>query len=244
MGDSGRRYTEKEFALILRKAAELQERPGEPGAMEGGMTLGEISTIAREVGLDPAVVARVASEMDQPPSTGLAHVLGGSARQRMEASVPGVLGAGSYPRVASALREATTIHGEVRESLGSLEWKASDDVTSLSVTVTPGSGGTRIVVIADRRGAQAVTWLVPPLLALLATGITGAVIEPSTVSGGVALGVGLLGAGLITARTIWAVSTRRFAGRMARLLERVRGEVAAASRPEEGDDQQERGLVP
>ncbi len=244
MGDSGRRYTEQEFALILRKAAELQERPGEPVAREGGLTLGEISAIAREVGLDPALVARVASEIDRPRSTGLARALGGSARHRMEASVPGVLGTGSYPRVAAALREDTDIHGDVRESLGSLEWKAMDGVTALNVTVTPGSEGTRIVVIADRSGAQAVTWLVPSILSLFATGITGAVIEPSTVLGGVALGVGLVSGGLITARTIWAVSTRRFEARMARLLERVRGEVASASRPEELDDTQERGLVP
>jgi hypothetical protein len=154
----------------------------------------------------------------------------------MEASVPGVLGTGSYPRVAAALREATSIHGDVRESLGSLEWKAMDDATSLNVTVTPGFEGTHIVVIADRRSAQAVTWLVPPLLSLLATGITGAVIEPSTVLGGVALGVGMFSGGLIIARTIWAASTRRFEARMARLLERVRGEVASASQPEEGDD--------
>ena len=63
-GDA-RRYSEEEFAEILRRASEMQARQAARGSAEGdgapgsaldrprGMALEEIQSIAREVGIDP-----------------------------------------------------------------------------------------------------------------------------------------------------------------------------------------------
>ncbi len=60
-----RRYSENEFALILRKAFELQER--QPGAgltdPADGLTLEDIKAVAGEVGLDPALVDRAVADL-------------------------------------------------------------------------------------------------------------------------------------------------------------------------------------
>jgi hypothetical protein len=232
MGDGGRRYTEKEFALILRKAAELQDRPGVTAPGEGGLTLAEISAIAREVGLDPHLVARAAGELDAGRPTGLTRILGGRASHRLETSVEGTLPADSYPRIVAAIRAAADRHGEARETLGSLEWHASDGTTRLFVTVTPDPEQTRVVVTADRSGAQAVTWLVPTMASLLAVGITGSIVEPSTVLGGLGLGAGILSAGLLTARTLWASATRRLQARMEGMVERISREVGSRGESE------------
>lgn len=221
MGDAGRRYTEEEFALILRRTADLQDRPGVTPPEEGGLTLAEISAIAPEVGLDPALVARAAGDLDMRRPSGLTRFLGGEARHRVEASVPFALSPEAYSRVVEAIRRATGRHGEAREAVGSLEWRASDGVTHLHVSVTPERGATRVVLSADRSSGQAVTWLLSILTSLFAVGITGAIIEPSTVAGGLGLAAGIVGAGVVTARTLWATATRRFRERMDDTLERL-----------------------
>ena len=49
------KYSEEEFALILRKAAELQASP-KAVQRTGGMSLEEMKSIAQEAGIDPALV--------------------------------------------------------------------------------------------------------------------------------------------------------------------------------------------
>lgn len=229
MDQPGRRYTEKEFALILRRASELQARPTALPSGEQGLSLPEIAAVAREVGIDPALVERAALELGQPSTRGLARVLGGEARSRIEATVPGTLAEGDYQRVADAVRRATGLHGEARQELGSLEWSHRSDVSHLFVTVTPGEDTTAVVVSADRSSAQAMTWLFSGLVSLIAAGITGAVLEPSTVAGGAGIVAGMLGVGAVTARTIWSSATRRFEARMEAVLAAVRREIAGAS---------------
>jgi hypothetical protein len=230
MGDGARRYTEREFALILRKAAELQDRPGDVTATrERGLTLHEISSIAREVGLDPALVSRAAAELDTARPGHLAWALGGSAHHRLEASVGRPLPPDAYPQAIAAIRAATGQLGEARDALGSLEWKASDGTTQLWVTLIPGPDATCVVVGADRSSGQAVTWLLSTLGSLIAVGITGAIVEPSTVAGGLGLAAGILGAGLLTARTVWSAATRRFQAHMAGILERISSDLRSGN---------------
>jgi hypothetical protein len=59
------------------------------------------------------------------------------------------------------------------------------------------------------------------MASLVAVGITGSIVEPSTVAGGLGLGAGILGVGTLTARTLWATATRRFRERMHDTLERL-----------------------
>ena len=61
--EGGRRYSDEEFALILRRASEISEvgdaRPG------GGLSLSEIQQIAGEAGIDPTAVARAAAGLPE-----------------------------------------------------------------------------------------------------------------------------------------------------------------------------------
>ena len=60
-----RRYSEEEFALILRKASEIQESPKGGGRKGGGpgLTIEEIRSIASEAGIDPHAVSRAAARL-------------------------------------------------------------------------------------------------------------------------------------------------------------------------------------
>lgn len=79
-----RTYSE-EFAVILRRAVELQERPtGQVPVRSEGFSLREIQAIAREVGLDPDAVARAAATLTPEGRSGLARVLGGATSHELE----------------------------------------------------------------------------------------------------------------------------------------------------------------
>ena len=58
--DDRRIYSDEEFALILRKAAELANRSEGPDAATAGLTLTEIKSAALQVGIDPTLVERAA----------------------------------------------------------------------------------------------------------------------------------------------------------------------------------------
>ena len=58
MADDQRVYSDEEFALILRKAAELASRGESPAASQAGLTLTEMKSAAAQASLDPALVER------------------------------------------------------------------------------------------------------------------------------------------------------------------------------------------
>src|SRR4051812_34494313 len=56
MVDDQRVYSDEEFALILRKAAELVSHTETPATSSGGLTLAEMKAAAAQAGFDPVLV--------------------------------------------------------------------------------------------------------------------------------------------------------------------------------------------
>jgi len=59
---SDRRYSDEEFALVVRKASELQQ-PGKEGT--GGLTLADMKSVGQDVGIDAELIERAASLVPQ-----------------------------------------------------------------------------------------------------------------------------------------------------------------------------------
>ena len=60
--DATRRFTDQEVALVLRKAAEIDEAEGsEPK----GLSIADLRQIAREVGLSPGAIDRAVAALDK-----------------------------------------------------------------------------------------------------------------------------------------------------------------------------------
>jgi len=59
-----RRYSDREMALILKRAATLQEQGPDAVAQEQSHTLTELERVAIEVGIDPRYVAEAAAAVD------------------------------------------------------------------------------------------------------------------------------------------------------------------------------------
>jgi len=238
MSDTDRKYTEEEFALILRKAAEIQDGPG--GADVGaGISLDEIRTIAREVGIEVAAVDRAAALLPRAASRGaLARIMGGPTSYRLESEVRGAVGEADLPRILDAVRRAADHHGRVEYGPGGFEWSTVGEVSRIHVTTLPAENGTHIRVTADRNGASVVTFFFNLLGWMVAAGITGAVVDPDSAAVGAAiLSGGVLG-GLVQGRVVWAWTTKTIRGKLQRIMTAVTG-AAEGLLPSEQDPEAE-----
>jgi hypothetical protein len=221
-GKRERRYSEKEFALILRKAFELGEPSSASGAIEG-LSIEEIKAIAREVGLDPSLIERAAAALPAAGRGRMARLFGGPDSYQLRDSAPGEISEADFGQIVDAIREVMGHQGEATVTMGSLEWRTVAQVTQIYVTVSPRDGETATRVFADRGGAALLTFFLPTVLWGIAFGISGAILEPSTAPAVLSLLGAAAGGALLTGRTIWKRATTRLEARLAALMRTVAG---------------------
>jgi hypothetical protein len=232
-----RRYSDEEFALILRKASEIQASSGSQTgpASTGGLTLDEIRSIAAEAGIDPEAVTRAASvlgalEGDERSGFAVA-IFGGPSKYHLDCEIPGQIPPEEMGRILEQIRRAAEHQGEASEILGGVEWKTVGELSAINVNITPRGDSTSIQVVGDRGPASGITFIFPMAGAAILVGALGAGLEPTSATGIISLVTGTLGAGFLTARTIWAASSRKFRRRLARLMEAVSGSVESVALP-------------
>lgn len=236
-GDAeGRRFSDEEFALILRKAAELQHRrprADQPGA---GFSLAEIEEIAAEAGIDPGRVREAASLVSArtAPAESWARVLGGPLSFRLESEVGGEVAEEDLGKLVDTIRRVADAQGKAERVLDSLEWSDEDDLGPVHVNVTPRDGRTTIQVLASRGQEAGLAWFV---------GGFGGLVTGLVTAGALDLGPGLValttvlsttGVGLAGARSFWHYQSRRWQEKTARLLERLTERARELTEPEEG----------
>ena len=232
-----RRYSEEEFALILRKASEIQEVPGDgPGSSSGeGITLSEIQSIAREAGIDPHAISRAAALLgatEWEEKTGLAAgIFGAPGTYNLNFEVPGQLPPEEFGRLLELIRSHLEHQGEASEVMGGVEWKTVGELSAVNVNISPRGGSTSIQIVGDRNAAGAVTFTFPMAASAILVGALGAAFEPTTAAGIVGLVGGLLGGGFLFARTMWITGGRKFHRRLTNLMSQLSGAVEQAALP-------------
>ncbi len=218
MSEEDRRYSDGEFALILRRAFELEERRAGAGPGDG-LTLQEIRAVAAEMGLDPASVERAAALLPAAGAGMAVRLFGGPSLYQMEYTATGEMPRDELPRVVDAIRRVTGHQGRVSEVLGSLEWETLAEVSQIHVTVSPRDGRTAVRILANRGGAGVLLYFVSGVVGLISFGIIGAITEPTTVVGIGSLVGGCLGGAFVTARTIFKSTTKRFRSKLRDLMD-------------------------
>lgn len=89
MSDDKRVYNDEEFALILRKAAELENRAKLAAPSSAGLTLTEMKAAAAQVGFDPALVERAARLLaDRVNASPTERLIGGPFRHEYKVRLP------------------------------------------------------------------------------------------------------------------------------------------------------------
>ena len=204
-------YTDEELALILNRAAELQDGGARPGG--GRFTLAEIQEIAAGAGIAASHVATVAASVRENRERDTRSLLGAPSRFRSEETIDGEVSDDVVGELMDVARRDLGLQGRVNEALGMVEWTARDDFGATHVTVTRRGGRTTIGVLSDRSDSAAVTvvaGVTGALLGSLGLGIglaaTAGVVAPLAAAAGIA---GATGTSWLSMRAVWRRISRR-----------------------------------
>lgn len=150
-GEPGRRFDDREVGLIIQRAGELQKTEV-ARSDRGGMSLAELEQVAREAGLDPALVRRAAREIDAPAPPKSSLLAGAPTQLFYELSFEGELSVDEYEPLVAEIRRSVGEPGMVGTLGRTLTWTAADtgfgnrrsQHRQLSITVTPRDGHTTL----------------------------------------------------------------------------------------------------
>jgi hypothetical protein len=185
------RFTDEEFSLILKRAAELQARRAHaPGAE---YSLADMQEIAREAGIAPSVIAEAAAEVAAGHGAGGGQTVarGGAARFRYESRVEGELPEHARAELVDVMRAHTALAGELQEEMGALVWSATDNIGQTTVRVAPRAGGTKIIVAADRDETMVLAWGASTVVGFFVGAILAIVLREGGADRPLAIAVGL-----------------------------------------------------
>ncbi|MGD2123243.1 MAG: hypothetical protein PVJ76_15935 [Gemmatimonadota bacterium] len=223
-----RRYSDEEFAAILRAASKIPEvQPAirAPLVPRNGLTLSEIQEIAAEVGIDPHRVSRAAALLPEEEPSAVLKLVGGSPRDRMDSTVAASIPTKEMGRIIEIARRAAGTPGATREVLGGLEWTGSTGTTGYGASVTPQGNRTQIQVWADHTEMMAGIYGVVGMGTLGIVAVTlGKLVFGESDAGILAAVLSGIPPAFLFARTVWKRTAKRYRGRLHDLLEAMKGE--------------------
>lgn len=147
---SERRYSEQEIAAIFRAAAEQPETTEPETAAADGLTLAQLQSIGREVGLSPEAIARAAHGVDLRPVQARS-VLGFPLAVTHTVQLQRHLTDDDWDRLVVQLREVFGARGRVRSEGSLRQWSNGN----LHVLLEPTDQGHRIRFGTVHGGARA-----------------------------------------------------------------------------------------
>lgn len=115
--DESRRFTDREVALVLKKASEIEESVGSGAG--GALSLEDLNEIAKEVGISPEAISQAVAGLDRGGGVGAA-VWGAPTVHRAAHAVAGELNEEAIARLIRLVDDRTDTAGAVSEALGSV----------------------------------------------------------------------------------------------------------------------------
>ena len=227
---TNRRFNEKEVALIIKRASEMQQTETTSESTTG-MSLAELEQVAREAGLDPELVRRAAADLDTRVTDQTPNLfLGAPTVLRLERTIDGEVPADEYEpmvlemqRLLGGVSTASTIGRTLQFSLtGRNHHHASG--REVQVTITPRNGRTMIRV-EERLGPIA-----GGVFGGVMGGMGGGLMGPGIAIGAAAFHSAIMAAGLagvaiggsyLLARTIYGRVVRGRGEKLHELMSRL-----------------------
>ena len=153
-----RQYSEEEVALIIKRAAELQQTEQTEQEPSTALSLTEVEQIAKEAGIDPRLIRRAALGLDQPAQSNRPSPwLGAPTRLVFERVVEGEVPTEEFEGIVAEVRRTLGQNG-IPSVLGrSLAWSATiggrrrAQGRQVDVSVVPRGGVTTIRVEEEMR---------------------------------------------------------------------------------------------
>ncbi|MEO1022184.1 MAG: hypothetical protein AAFW89_06525 [Bacteroidota bacterium] len=156
-----RLYTEKEISKIIKRAGELQA--AESSKTTIGLTLEEIQHIAQDVGLEPDIVAEVASQMDHEPEQEERSIFSPlliSTQLDMEEIIPLQLTEEEWPEVVSLMERVAGKTGASSKVGRMMEWISDSKHTLYKLSLFSGDDQSKVVIQANFN-QLALAWTLP-----------------------------------------------------------------------------------
>ena len=225
MADDQRVYSDEEFALILRKAAELASRAEAPADSSAGLTLTEMKSAAAQAGIDAALVERAARMLAATaPTSRLERLTGGPLRHNYEGRFPIKLDENSAALLLSAVRITASLAG--RRDVGhsssmGMTWHDGGDLESLGITARPEEDGTAVSVALDRRGTFGVMGMFSGMAMLFAVLFGAYALYPEAPALGFGGCIAGISGALAVARGYWASSTTKVRERISVVIDAI-----------------------
>ena len=225
-----RDYDEREVALILKRAVEMQDGLGEG---QQRLTLGDVQQIAREVGIDGVHVARAAETLEQRPIARGRSVLGAPTTLQTSLAFDRELSDAEVGEMLDLLRSAVGLQGATSQGLDTVEWAGRDSVGGYYLSVSRRAGSTRLRLSTQRSDQAAVVVAVTGVAGMIGLSIAASLFNPESAGGIWALFAGTGVATLGSARFLWQRVARRWDARLRDLAVRLRSSLRAAPDPRE-----------
>jgi len=139
-----RRFTDREVALVLRRAADLEKGSSGTAVASGkGLTLSDLREIAAEAGIDPDLVSRAVMEMEGSKGIRTGSLLAGPGTvQREVRAFPEELSRQELADLIRVVDAEVRDQGTVQEALGHVRWTSQGRFLSTQVSLEPGGGET------------------------------------------------------------------------------------------------------
>ena len=227
--DASRRFTDREVAIVLRRAAEIEEADSSDAAGgERGLSLDDLRDIGRQVGISPAAIEKAVSHIERRVAT--APLLAGAPRVRRSVhAVQGELNREALGRLIRVVDEKADSAGVVSEALGSVRWTSDERFSSTQVSLTPANGETTIRVTEKTLPrVKRIVHLVPAAWGAMLVPAVVSALDPSG-----AATVGILAAGIAAGaaagRAVWTILSARSAARVERLAAELSREAEGAA---------------
>lgn len=162
-----RRYTDEEVATIFRDATEDQRTDALQTSGTGGLTLAEIQSIGREVGLAPATVTRAARALDLAPEVSSETFFALPIGVERSVALQRTLTDAEWERLVGELRATFRAKGTLSASGGFREWtngnlqvllEPTESGHRLRLRTMKGSARGALIAGVVLLGSAAVTW--------------------------------------------------------------------------------------
>lgn len=223
-----RRYTEREMAEIIRKAAEIQSGQANPSDSQG-ISEDEIRHAAMELGIAPgALDAALRGAAESGPQQ--FNWWGGPTRYEAERIFDGTISDEAWEDILADLRQTFEENGTVERRGATYEWAATGGgVDYKTITLRPTGDSTRLKATSSFGGSAAVWYAAMPIPMFVVVGLLAKVGWP--VSAEWLVGLSAFAASWMGARHLTTLAVRKRFRRFADLFDRIQTRIEG---PDEG----------
>jgi len=176
IADHRKGYSEDDFAIILAKAAELSQESSSHDTPARSLSLAEMKSIAREVGLDPELIERAAHlvpAVRRP--TLLGRLFGGPLSSSVELLIPVQVTQEGAQQLLSLARATLLTRGEGEATSSGMSFSSFEGWQKVFISAHLDGASTRVRVVVDNRSRLLMPIVLAPLGTLLVIALAVAV---------------------------------------------------------------------